>query len=66
MKTQHLFPTRYQVRHRDQSEILIVDTVNETFYIMQNRTRNLYHNVQLESVYSMIVPSYAVTIDASQ
>ena len=56
----------YQVYNREQYEILTLDTVNETFYIMNMRTREIYQNVQIDSVYNMMMPFYAMTIDASQ
>ena len=61
-----LIPKSYQVYNREQYEILTVDTVNETFYIMNKRTRKIYQNVQLDSVYNMMMPFFAMTIDASQ
>ena len=33
---------------------------------MNLRTRKIYQNVQLDSVYNMMMPFYAMTIDASQ
>lgn len=59
-------PNNYQVYNREEYEILTVDTVNETFYIMNLRTRTIYQNVQLDSDYNMMMPFYAMTIDASQ
>ena len=61
-----LVPKNYQVYNREEYEILTLDTVNETFYIMNLRTRKIYQNVQLDSVYNMMMPFYAMTYDASQ
>ena len=33
---------------------------------MNTRTREIYQNVQIDSMYNMLMPFYAMTIDASQ
>ena len=61
-----LVPKNYQVYNREQYEILTLYVANETFYILNMRTREIYQNVQIDSMYNMLMPFYAMTIDASQ
>lgn len=59
-------PKNYQVHNREEYEILTLNDVSHTFSLYNKRSGKVLENVELNSVYNMMMPFYAMTIDASQ
>ena len=59
-------PKKYQVHNREEYEIVDLDNVNNTFSLYNKRSCVVFENVELNSIYNMMMPFYATTIDASQ
>ena len=59
-------PKNYQVHNREEYEIVTLDDVNNTFSLYNKRNCTILENVEINSVYNMMMPFFAMTIDASQ
>ena len=56
----------YQVHNKEEYEIVTLDVVYNTFRLLNKRTKAMLENVEINSVYNMMMPFFAMTIDASQ
>lgn len=59
-------PKKYQVHNREEDQMITLDNVNNTFTLYNQRNGSMLENVELNSVYNMMMPFFAMTIDASQ
>ena len=59
-------PKNYQVHNREEYKIVDLDNVNNTFSLYKKSSGVVFENVELNSIYNMMMPFYAMTIDASQ
>ena len=62
----NFIPKKYQVHNREEYIILTLDNVSNTFYLYNKRCDTVLENVEINSVYNMMMPFYAMTFDASQ
>ena len=59
-------PENYQVHNREEYEIVTLDIVNNTFSLYNKRNGEMLENVEINCVYNMMMPFFAMTIDAPQ
>ena len=64
-RIQSLLPKGCQVHNRAEYEIVTLDDGNNTFSLYNKGNSTLLEYVEINSVYNMMMPFFAMTIDAS-